>query len=100
MRTIRKVSPLWVAALFIGMVTMSFRAVVPKQQMLVWFEVQNGQIQTDQQAEGGPSGDCQLTENEEICLAAFEESQLIDGEAPTTDPHDSSVQDLAYRAEP
>jgi len=88
-------------ALAIATVTlMSFNLAQPKQDELVWFEVENGVIQTDQIVPSGPAGDCQptpLTTN--ICLAGFYESELTpSGEAPSENPNDTEHK--AYRPTP
>lgn len=67
---------------------------------LVWFKVINNEIQTDQEEPGGPSGSCTIADNDVTCLAAFERSELDpNGHAPTDDPNDPRVADLAYSPE-
>jgi len=62
---------------------------------LVWFPVEDGQIKQDQQVPG-PNTECTLETQPHICMVAFRESQLANGEAPTNNPNDSSVEEYAY----
>ena len=79
-----------------SMTLMSFNKTNSSNDDLVWFNVENGSIQQDEET-NGPTSTCTLEPDAKTCMVAFYPEQLDEnGHAPTSNPADPSVQERAY----
>lgn len=89
-----------VMGMAIAMGTAAFTAPKKSSETLYWFEVQNDQVMTSSYIGSNPGAECDLPLDplNEVCAAAFTESEIGNPSspiAPTNDIHDA--EELSYK---
>lgn len=80
--------------------TAAFTAPKQNNETLYWFEVQNDQVMTSSYIGGSPGAECDLPLHplNEVCAAAFTESEIGSPSNPIAPTNDiSEAEELSYK---